>query len=64
MPIKSDGDNIIRLRDVARVELGAVSKDTIVTFNGAGGTFLGIFPTPAANPIDMTAAVRKELPLI
>ena len=64
MPIKSDGDNIVRLRDVARVELGAVSKDTIVTFNGSSGTFLGIFPTPAANPIDMTAAVRKELPSI
>ena len=64
MPIKSDGDNIIRLRDVARVELGAVNKDTIVSFNGASGTFLGIFPTPAANPIDMTAAVRKELPSI
>ncbi|MBB3234893.1 efflux RND transporter permease subunit [Phyllobacterium endophyticum] len=64
MPIKSDGDNIIRLRDVARVELGAVNKDTIVSFNGSSGTFLGIFPTPAANPIDMTAAVRKELPSI
>ncbi|MGH7006194.1 MAG: efflux RND transporter permease subunit, partial [Alphaproteobacteria bacterium] len=64
MPIKSDGDNIVRLRDVARIELGAVSKDTVVTFNGSSGTFLGIFPTPAANPIDMTAAVRKELPSI
>ncbi|EJN04881.1 efflux RND transporter permease subunit [Phyllobacterium sp. YR531] len=64
MPIKSDGDSIVRLRDVARVELGAVSKDTVVTFNGSSGTFLGVFPTPAANPIDMTAAVRKELPSI
>ncbi|SDN76229.1 efflux RND transporter permease subunit [Phyllobacterium sp. OV277] len=64
MPIKSDGTNIVRLRDVARIELGAVNTDTRVTFNGSSGTFLGIFPTPSANPLDMTAAVRKELPAI
>ncbi|PWL17877.1 multidrug efflux protein [Falsochrobactrum shanghaiense] len=64
MPIKSAGDEIVRLRDVARVELAAESTDTIVSFNGTAGTFLGVFPTPAANPIDMATAVRKELPSI
>ena len=47
----------MRLRDVARVELGAENTDTIVTFNGQAGTFIGIFPTPAANPLDTAAAV-------
>ncbi|MGO1161356.1 efflux RND transporter permease subunit [Brucella pseudogrignonensis] len=64
MPVKSSGDEIVRLRDVARVELGAESTDTIVSFNGSAGTFLGVSPTPAANPIDMANAVRKELPSI
>lgn len=64
MPIKSSGDDIVRLRDVAKVELAAASTDTIVSFNGSAGTFLGVFPTPAANPIDMANAVRKELPSI
>ncbi|MFC4625044.1 efflux RND transporter permease subunit [Daeguia caeni] len=64
MPIKANGDNIVRLRDVANVELAAKSTDTIVSFNGSAGTFLGVYPTPAANPIDMAAAVRKELPSI
>ncbi|OYR19172.1 efflux RND transporter permease subunit [Brucella thiophenivorans] len=64
MPIKSSGDDIVRLRDVAKVELAAASTDTIVAFNGSAGTFLGVFPTPAANPIDMANAVRKELPSI
>jgi len=64
MPIKASGDDVVRLRDVARVELAAKSTDTIVSFNGSAGTFLGVFPTPAANPIDMAAAVRKELPSI
>ncbi|PYE86832.1 efflux RND transporter permease subunit [Phyllobacterium leguminum] len=64
MVVKSDGDNIVRLRDVAKVELAAESTDTIVRFNGKDGTFLGIMPTPGANPIDVAAAVRKELPNI
>ncbi len=41
-----DGGNVVRLRDVARVELAAESTDTIVNFNGKPGTFIGIFPTP------------------
>jgi len=64
MPIKSSGDDIVRLRDVAKVDLAAASTDTIVSFNGSAGTFLGVYPTPAANPIDMANAVRKELPSI
>jgi multidrug efflux pump len=64
LPIRSDGDEVVRLRDVAEVELGAESTDTIVTFNGSSGTFIGVFPTPAANPIDMAAAVSAELPSI
>ncbi|MBB6259538.1 multidrug efflux pump [Paenochrobactrum gallinarii] len=64
MPVKTKGDEVVRLRDVAKVELASKSNDTIVSFNGSEGTFLGVFPTPAANPIDMAAAVNKELPSI
>ena len=64
MPIKTSGDEVVRLRDVAKIELAAKSTDTIVAFNGSAGTFLGVYPTPAANPIDMANAVRKELPSI
>src|SRR5690606_4003761 len=64
MPVRSSGDEIIRLRDVADIELAAESTDTIVTFNGEPGTFIGIFPTPAANPLDTAEAVINELPAI
>jgi len=64
MPIKSDKDNVVRLRDVAKVELAAEDTDTRVSFNGKPGTFIGIFPTPAANPLDTAGAVIKELPAI
>ncbi|MBX8783048.1 MMPL family transporter [Ochrobactrum sp. GRS2] len=64
MPIRAEGSDIIRMRDVANVELAAKSTDTVVTFNGSSGTFIGVFPTPSANPIDMATAVNKELPSI
>src|SRR5690606_5913138 len=50
------------LRDIARVELAAESTDTRVVFNGQPGTFIGIFPTPSANPLDTASAVERELP--
>ncbi len=64
LPLKSDGDNVVRLRDVARVELAAAETDTRVSFNGRPGTFIGIFPTPSANPLDTSEAVLTELPAI
>ena len=64
LPLRSVDGEVVRLRDVARVELGAESTDTIVNFNGQAGTFIGIFPTPAANPLDTADAVVAELPAI
>ena len=64
LPLKSEGGSVVRLRDVAEVELAAESTDTIVNFNGEPGTFIGIFPTPSANPLDTAAAVTEELPQI
>jgi len=64
LPLKSSGDDVVRLRDVADVELAAESTDMIVNFNGMAGTFIGVFPTPAANPLDTASAVLAELPAI
>ncbi|RWM39017.1 efflux RND transporter permease subunit [Mesorhizobium sp.] len=64
LPIRSTDGQVVRLRDVARVELGAASTDTRVSFNGKPGTFLAIFPTPAANPLTTAAAVTKLVPQI
>jgi multidrug efflux pump len=61
LPIRSNGDNVVRLRDVARVELGPKSTDTKVSFNGQEGTFIGITPTPAANPLSVAKQVTKAI---
>ena len=64
LPIRSEGDQLVRLRDVADVELGPESTDTIVSFNGSQGTFIGITPTPSANPLTTAAEVTKEIDAI
>ena len=64
LPISGQGDDVVRLRDVADVELAAESTDTRVRFNGEAGTFVGIFPTPSANPLDVAGGVLDELPEI
>ncbi|MEC9244409.1 efflux RND transporter permease subunit (plasmid) [Nitratireductor rhodophyticola] len=64
LPLKATGDDVVRLRDVADIELAAESTDMVVSFNGQPGTFIGVFPTPGANPLDMAGAVTEELPSI
>ncbi len=64
LPLLTTDTGVVRLRDVARVELASEAESEIVTFDGKGGTFIGITPTPAANPLDTAAAVIAELPAI
>jgi multidrug efflux pump len=54
----------VRLRDVADIERAAENTDTVVNFNGQPGTFIGIVPTPSANPLDTADAVIAALPAI
>ncbi|SON53634.1 Efflux pump membrane transporter BepE [Hartmannibacter diazotrophicus] len=64
LPIRSNGDEVVRLRDVASIELAAESDEVKVRFNGKEGVFIGIFASPSANPLDTAAAVVKEVPNI
>ena len=55
---------IVRLKDVADVDLGAESYDQDVRFSGERATFMGIWALPTANSLDVIKAVRAELPAI
>ncbi|KEA63384.1 RND multidrug efflux transporter [Marinobacterium lacunae] len=59
--VRNENDTIIRLRDVADVELGAEDYETNVSFNGQNAVFMGIFPLPDSNTIDVIGLVRKDL---
>ena len=52
---------IVRLSDIADVALGAEDYNTSVRFSGKTAVFMGIWPLPNANSLDMIKLVRKEM---
>lgn len=59
--IKTDGKNIVRLSDVADIELDSASYDTIVKMNGEGSVFIAVDSTPSSNPLSVVKLVRTRL---
>jgi len=57
--IREQGGAIVRLGDVADVNLGSESYGTSVRFNGQNATFIGLFVAPDANALDVIKDVRK-----
>ena len=55
-----NGD-MVRLKDVAKVELGAQSYNLEGRWNGKPNTFLLTFLSPGANALDTVKGVRKEM---
>ena len=53
--------SIVRIKDVARVELGAKSQDRYSRFNGAPTAAIGIYQTPGSNAVDVARQVRKTM---
>ena len=53
--------SILRLKDVARVELGSRDYDFIGRRNGQPATLMGIFLKPGANALDTAQEVKKTL---
>jgi multidrug efflux pump len=59
--VKKSGDTVVHLGDVADVSLGAEDYDTEVRFTGQTAVFMGIWPLPDANTLDVMTRVRAEL---
>lgn len=62
--VKSDKGSIVRLRDIAKIELGSQNYDSSVTFNGKKAVFISITPTPTANPLTVISDTRQIMPSI
>jgi len=62
--IRQQNGAIIRLKDIANVELGAESYDADVRFDGKKATFIGVWVLPTSNSLDVIKAVRAEIPAI
>ena len=67
--VASNGDDLVRLRDIATIELNKESDNSRATANGADSVVLGINPTSSANPLTVAEKIRplydnikKQLP--
>jgi multidrug efflux pump len=64
--IKSDphGNGIVRLEDVATVEVGGKNYDTASFANGVPAIFVALQPTPDGNPVEMVKQANALVPKI
>jgi len=60
--VAQSGGAIVRLSDVADVELGAENYDTEVRFGGQTATFMGIWVLPSESTVEVIKRVRLALP--
>ncbi len=62
--LREEGGAVVRLEDVGEVVLGAEDYGTEVNFSGQSAVFMGIWPLPNANSIDVIERVRIEMEAI
>jgi multidrug efflux pump len=60
--VKQQNGSIIRLKDIARVELGSENYDTLALYKGQPATYVAIELAPGANPLTVAQLVKNELP--
>src|ERR1700741_2604840 len=60
--VKQQNGTVVRLKDIADVELGAKDYNSDDRFSGNTATFMGIFVLPTANTLDVIKRVRQALP--
>ena len=58
--IRQSNGAIVRLGDVAKVELGSDNYEQSVRFDGQDSVFIDVEPTPNANVLDVVHAVKKR----
>jgi len=59
--IKEEGDNKVRLGDVAEIELGAENYDSLIMFDNVPSIYIGINGTTDGNPLTTIKLVTAEL---
>jgi hydrophobe/amphiphile efflux-1 (HAE1) family protein len=52
---------VVRVKDIARAELGSKSADALVRYNGRPGEGIAINQSPGANAVAVAAGVKKAL---
>src|SRR5262249_825621 len=60
--VRSNPDgSIVRMKDVARIELGALNYQQFTRFNGQPGSIIAVFQTPGSNALAVADGVKKTI---
>lgn len=59
--LRANGDSLLRLKDVARVELGCETYSMNSSYNGEACAILAIYQSPGSNALETVKAVEKTL---
>ncbi|MBL8790579.1 MAG: efflux RND transporter permease subunit [Rhizobiales bacterium] len=62
--VATRGGTVVRLNQIAQINLGPQDFASTSAFDGVKAVFMGIQATPDANPLTVIANVRKEVPEI
>ena len=60
--VVSRGASLIRLGQIARIELGPENFNSSSSFDGLKAVFIGVYATPSANPLTVISDVREAMP--
>jgi len=60
--VRSQGGTLVRLQDISTTELGADNYDFTTWYKGIPSVFIGIEPSPGANPITVADLVNELIP--
>jgi len=60
--VKQANGTLIRLRDIAEVELGSQTYSQLALYKGEPATYVAIELAPGANPLTVAGLVKDELP--
>ncbi len=64
MVVKARSGALVRMDDIAKVDLAAQSWTSSVEMNGQHAVFIGIQATPSGNPLSLVKGVRAVMPEI
>src|SRR5262249_28124574 len=60
--VRSNPDgSVVRLKDVARIELGALNYQQVARFKGQPAGIIAVFQSPGSNALDVVAGVNRTM---
>src|SRR6266853_951904 len=60
--VRSNADgSVVRLSDVARIELGALNYQQVSRVNGQPGSIIAVFQSPGSNALDVAQGVKSAM---